>query len=59
MKIENAYVYLSDPIRNTNVIFTEAEDKLILEMKGSMEYDLLVAEKGQERVQEREDYLLG
>ncbi len=58
MNIENAYVYLSDPIRNINVIFTEAEDKLIIEMKGSMEYDLLVAEKGQERVQEREDYLL-
>ena len=58
MNIENAYIYLSDPIRNSSIIFTEAEDKLILEMKGSGEYNLLVAEKGQDRVQEREDYLL-
>ncbi len=59
MNIEKAYFFLKDPIRNTKLLFNDADDNLVLHMKGSSEYSALEKEKGSDRIREREDFLMG
>ena len=56
MNIEIAYEYLST--RNDKLVFSHIEDNIILKEKGSEAFESIIKDKGQEKVQEREDYLL-
>jgi len=59
MNIPLTYNYLRDSTTNKKDFFDPADDAIILTMKGKVEYDQLVRSKGNEKVQEREDFLLG
>jgi hypothetical protein len=59
MNFERSYLILSDPSGHSNLLFNNAEDNLILNMKGKPEFSNLEKEKGSDIVQEREDYLMG
>lgn len=59
MNIELTYKFFSDPKNYQNLLFSTLEDDIILNKKGSEEYSLIVQNKGKEKVEEREDYLLG
>jgi hypothetical protein len=57
MDIEKTYIYLSDPINNKSLLFNEAEDHVILNLKDSNDFKNLQKEKGVEVTQIREDFL--
>lgn len=59
MNIEKAYRFLSDPIRNIRLLFNDADDYIVMNMKGKKELSDLEREKGVERIKEREDFLKG
>ena len=57
MDIEKTYNYLSDPINNKSLLFNEAEDHVILNLKDSNDFKNLQKEKGVEATLIREDFL--
>ena len=59
MNIPLTYNFLRDSSTNKQDFFDAADDAIILTMKGKVEYDQLVRSKGNVKVQEREDFLLG
>jgi hypothetical protein len=59
MNIDKTYQFLADPIRNLKLLFNQADDSLILNMKDSQQAKNLERDKGIDRVREREDYLKG
>lgn len=59
MNIYYTYLYLKNPFDSKNTYFTEADDQIIKNMKGSEDYNLLVRHRGEDKVLEREDFLLG
>ena len=46
-------------IYHIDLIFTEADDNIIENMKATQEFKNLAQQKGIDRIQEREDFLLG
>jgi hypothetical protein len=59
MNIPLTFKCLRDSSNNKQELFDAADDAIILTMKEKMEYDQLLRSKGNEKVQEREDFLLG
>jgi len=59
MNIERTYQFLSNPVKHSSMLFNDADDNMIINMKGSVEFEALKKEKGSDLIQEREDYLLG
>jgi hypothetical protein len=59
MNINLAYQFLKNPESTKINSFTSVDDEIIKTMKGKLEYDKLVKSKGADKVQEREDYLMG
>lgn len=59
MDIAKAYRHLQNPTEKKDYVFNQVEDGIILELKGCQEYEILVNRKGEENVNEREDFLLG
>jgi len=59
MNIPVTYNSLKNTCSNKQELFNSMDDEVILSMKGNFEYNQLVSSKGNERVQEREDFLLG
>jgi hypothetical protein len=58
LNIERTYAVLQDYNKNSAFNFSEADDEIILHMKGTGDYANLVKVKGADKVQEREDFLL-
>jgi hypothetical protein len=59
MNIEKAFQFLSNPNTNSQMLFNEADDNMIVNMKGKPEFVNLQKLKGADTIQEREDYLMG
>ena len=59
MNIEKAFQFLTNPNTNSQMLFNEADDNMIVNMKGQPELVDLQKLKGADTVQEREDYLMG
>jgi hypothetical protein len=59
MNIPFTYKCLKDYSANKQELFDSTDDAIILSMKGNFEYNQFISSKGNEKVQEREDFLLG
>ena len=57
MNIGRTYLSLNDPKEKAKLTFSSIDDNVILNMKGSEQYENLVKEKGNELVEEREEFL--
>ena len=57
MNIGRTYLSLNDPKEKVKLTFSSIDDNVILNMKGSEQYENLVKEKGKELVEEREEFL--